>query len=127
VAKRTIQRETIIDSDDLVRKEMNITRMRHSPFTKIQEITGKQARRTIVQGRIIDDSMIEIPPVVQNGEMVTIRVKEGTTVIQADAVSRADGYAGEMIPVYCLATRRMLKGIVQDNGLIHITNARSHQ
>lgn len=122
VAVRKISRKTIISPEDIIIKKVNISRMRNKPFSEAVKLVGKRSIRTIPAGRVFDNAMVEDRPIVDCGSRVRLLVQKGGTIISADAIARSHGYVGEIIPVFCMATRKILKGRIQRDGDVLVKN-----
>lgn len=114
-AARKISRNQTPAAADFVLKRKNITYMRHSPVVNAEVLQGKRAVRTITAGRVLDATMFAFPPLVETGDKVQVVLQRGEAVIKVDGVCRSDGYAGQQIPVYCVATKKILEGTVRDD------------
>jgi flagella basal body P-ring formation protein FlgA len=125
MAKRNIPRNTLLSREDLDVALVDITRMRNKPVLNPEIILGKQAGRTLCKGRILDETMFESPPLVKAGDRVKIQVREGATTIAADGICKGDGRENEEVPVFCLASNKLLKGRVISGGNILIESTRS--
>ncbi len=120
VATHKIERKKLVNDSDLMLEKMNITRMKNSPFMSKEKIVGKVACRTISKGRILDNTMVIKKPVISNGKHIKVVVKAGKTTISADAIARSQGYTGDVIPVYCYATKKTINGKIMSGNMVLI-------
>ena len=124
VATRTIKRNSALSAGDVTMVRMDISRMRNPAFFDPRQLTGRQTCRTIVRGRILDATMVRMPPAVEAGAAVRLLVVRGSTQIGAEGVSRQAGQIGDRIQVYCPATRKTLNGRIQADTSVVIESGR---
>jgi len=68
-------------------------------FTKKDELIGKRLKRMIQKGTIITGDMIEVPPLINKGDKVTMVVESPSFRITAQGISKEDGIHGQIIRV----------------------------
>lgn len=124
VALNPIKRDARIRREDLVIERVDISRMRHNSFDDPAQLIGLQACRTISKGRVIDGSMIRMPPAVEAGSAVRIVIVCGSARVIAEGISRGSGAIGDRIQVYCPMTRKVLRGQIQADSTIVIESGR---
>lgn len=97
-ANADLPRGTIITPDDLQLVERELGDLR-SPFFHPDELVGRVVTRNLRRGDVLGDNMVEIPPAVKRGDVVSISIQRGPLALTALGVARRDGKPGESIPV----------------------------
>ena len=73
-----------------------------------------RARRTIYGNTVLREDLVEMPPLVKRGDLVTILAEVGTLRITALGEVKATGRRGERISVVNLDSRKRLFARVID-------------
>ncbi len=120
VADRRIRRGELISESDLRRERLSVKRGRGRLVVDAGDVIGMRARRSIGAGTPIRRGFVEVPPVVQRGEMVRLRMVHGGLRIETKGVAREDGRAGQVIRVQNTTSRRELTGTVGADGVINV-------
>lgn len=119
VAKRTIAPGRIINKEDLCEEIRDVTHLiPPSPFRSIESVSGKVAKKTIKEGTIITQEMIETPPVIRRGSLVTIQSQFGNVCVMATGKALRDGREGERIMVRNLSSKQSIEAIVVKEGIV---------
>jgi len=114
VAKRTINRHQVVTLDDIKLEMLETTRLKKPFFRNLVDVVGYRTRQIIPEGQIILPHMIESPPLIEQGDIVDIRIFHKN--IQAKAVGKAlkDGWKGDVIPVKNISSGKKVMGKVID-------------
>lgn len=119
VATRTIARGEILSQEDLVfefRDRPAVT----TSFGEIVDYVGKRAVRTLTEGSVVSPAAVEIPPVIERGDRVTIVVRVGLVTVTAPGVARSAGGLGETIPVENSVSGKVVYGLVVSASLVEV-------
>ena len=120
VTTRNIARGEALTADmfTVMRREINSL---NDPFlSAIDEIDGKEAIRSLPQGKTLTYSMIKPEEVIKRGDQVTIMFQSGSVQITATGEARQGGSRGESIKVRNLSTNKIITAEVQDEQLVKI-------
>lgn len=79
---------------------------------------GRLAKVTLNPGRIITPLVVAIPPVVKRGQEAKIVYRNGAVSVTAGAVCRQDGLAGQIITAKSLASQRLVRVRVGEDGTL---------
>lgn len=86
-----------------------------------EKLVGNVARRTLIRGKPIPLMAIRPPFAVRNGQLVTLRYRSGSLIINAKAISLKSAAAGEYIQTRNVDTGRTVSGLVQLDGSILVS------
>ncbi|MFN2355672.1 MAG: flagellar basal body P-ring formation chaperone FlgA [Desulfopila sp.] len=92
-----------------------------NPSTNLRRILGKRLKRTIRAHDVIHSSDVEIPPLIQRGQLVKIIIRTGTMHLSATGVARRDGKQGEIIRVRNVNSNKLIQGRVTAAGTVEVT------
>ena len=98
VAALDLPRGSVLSADDLQLAPLDLTTLR-SPCLSLKDLLGKRLKRSVRMGTAIDRSIVEFPPLVKRGDVVTITAQKGALAVTATGVAGRDGREGEVIPV----------------------------
>jgi len=112
VAVSNIRIKQIITTKDLRIEERDITYLRQTPITNMEEVIGKRATAFIKQGNILTTTLAEYPPYINEGDKVTITSKIGNLLITAPGTSCKDGMIGERISVKNSDSKKIVNGVI---------------
>ncbi|MBD3182240.1 flagellar basal body P-ring formation protein FlgA [Candidatus Poribacteria bacterium] len=119
VAANTIDRQSIIQKDDLKKALRNVSG-KFSFYTEISELTGKRTRLNINNGKIITADMVEEPPIVKRGDLVTIMIKGPGFTITAQGQANENAPRLGTIRVINTASRKELTAKVINSELVKV-------
>jgi len=122
VAIKDIKHNEIIKEEHLGIKKVETTGLKED-FIKDRRIpAGKRAKYSIKKDRIIFNSIIEIPPLINRGDMVNIKIEKGNVVLIAKGEAKKDGRLNEYIPVRIHMTKKDLIAKVEDSNTVVFEN-----
>ena len=91
-------------------------------LTKIEEVQGRVAARTIKEGTAVESVMLQQPIVMDVGSPVTIRVKYHGIEVTANGIAMQRGRLGAKIRVRNVASGKVLRGTVIDATTVEIVS-----
>jgi flagella basal body P-ring formation protein FlgA len=88
-------------------------------FTSIEQVVGKQLRRSLATGLPIDDQMIGEPIVISRAQLITVESVSGGITVSSPGKALSAGAAGELIQVE-LPGRVKVFGTIVDSNIVRI-------
>jgi flagella basal body P-ring formation protein FlgA len=125
----SVQREVLVATERVTRGDV----LRESAFTRQarwvspdtspadpETSIGMSASRTINPGQIVDTQDIEIPLVVQRGDIVSARSIAGSVVVTVRGRARADARRGDLVELESIEgnTRFIVRAVAPGRGVI---------
>lgn len=89
------------------------------------KIVGLTARRLIMPGMVITDSMVNRPVLVKRGDAVILVALQGDMEITAAGQSMQDGYEGQLIRVKNVSSNKIVLGKVMDANRVQVLTYKS--
>ncbi len=99
VARRRLNRHELLSVADLALEWREITKLRGSEVRTLAEALGKRTRRMVAQGEPLRYDELERPPLVRQGEVVTLLVEMKNLNLTMKATALQDGSCGDRIAV----------------------------
>jgi len=99
VARRSIARGSILDTDDLMLRRQAMTRGIDGAFRDVVRVAGSKARSTIAAGAVISQRMVEPVPLVCRGDVVTLVTRGHGFELSTHGTAAEDGVKGQRIKV----------------------------
>lgn len=113
-AAKPIARLQPIQAEDLVLVKLDLTQIPRKSFTSIEDVVGLRARRKIAPQTVLREDLVEKPPLVQRGDMVTVLVNTGGLSITAVGRVRQAGSLGDLIQVMNIDSNKQFQARVLD-------------
>jgi len=114
VLSKTMRRHQRITREDIQLVAMNLTDIPHNAITVDQDILGKRVTKSLLSGTVLRTDIVELPPLVKRGDVVTIAAESGVLQVTALGKAKSNGRQGERIKVLNIDTQKELYGFVVD-------------
>lgn len=122
-AAKMLNRHQLITREDLKEEMVETTDLlRHQPLAQMDSAIGKRAKRPIREGTVLLAQMVEAPPLIRRGGIITIKGEIGN--VHATTLGKAlqDGHDGQRIRVRNLFSKETIEGMVHGSNIVLITN-----
>lgn len=118
VAAREIARGAAVGGGD-VRVETR-TDVREG-FGDVGEVIGREARRAIREGEVLDPRLLTLPIVIKRGDVVSAVVMGAAFQVRSRAEARESGAVGDVIRVQLTGSKKVLRGRVVSAEMVEVT------
>lgn len=122
VAAHDLRIDKPIAAADLRLEERSVAGGAGRYLTKLEEVQGRVAARTIKEGTAVESVMLQQPIVMDVGAPVTIRVNYHGIEVSANGIAMQRGRLGAKIRVRNVASGKVLRGTVVDAATVEIVN-----
>ncbi|RMF93474.1 MAG: flagella basal body P-ring formation protein FlgA [Candidatus Schekmanbacteria bacterium] len=120
VARKKIFRNQIITEKDVtVIRKISDMRTKNN-FSKISDVIGKKATRLIDVNKAITSDMVEEIPLLERGDVVSIRVISNGLMVSALGEVLSKGYQGKKVKVRNIDSGKILKATVMNKKEVRI-------
>ncbi|MBN2467052.1 MAG: flagellar basal body P-ring formation protein FlgA [Deltaproteobacteria bacterium] len=116
--KRPVGRYQVITEDDLTVRKVCLSDVPGTIIMNEDEAVGKRAKRTINAEVLLRTDLLEFPPVVKRGDVVTIVAESGTLRVSTIGEVRQKGYKGEKIKVVNFDSKKEIYARVVDSNTV---------
>lgn len=114
VVRKPMGRYQPIESQDVTVVLKDLTKLPSGYFSDPAEVIGKRVKRTVYGSTVLREDLVELPPLVNRGDVVTIIAEAGALRITARGEAKAKGRKGERISVVNLDSRKRVYARVLD-------------
>ena len=108
LASRELARGEVLGSDAGSWELRDEEKVPHRALSKSSLELGVTARSTIRAGTLVTEAMVEVPPAVKKGDVVSLRYESGALSISTRGLSMRDAAVNEVIPIKNLSSDKMI-------------------
>ncbi|MEW6096166.1 MAG: flagellar basal body P-ring formation chaperone FlgA [bacterium] len=112
ITDKPLNRHHLLTPLDLKIQEREVTYISPVP---LEEVIGKRLKTSVKEGRILTYDLIETPPLINQGDIVTIKKESEFLIVGAKGMAKENGRAGDIIQVKNIDSNKIISGIVEDN------------
>ncbi|MDI6735588.1 MAG: flagellar basal body P-ring formation chaperone FlgA [bacterium] len=112
IAVKPLDRFHVLTPLDVRFEEKEITCLNPAP---LEEIISKRLKIPVLAGKILTYDLIETPPLIKRGDIVTIKMEGEFLIVGTKGVAKEDGRLGDKIRVENRGSKKIIIGIVEDN------------
>jgi len=94
-----IKKGQVLRSEDLTLQKQNLAKLPQRTLTRIDDIIGKAATRTLMAGSVIYPESLTEPYLIKKGDRVTLTVSNPQMRVSTSATAQEDGKHGQIIDV----------------------------
>jgi flagella basal body P-ring formation protein FlgA len=116
-----VARGDLITEADITHREMNISTINGTYFTKTSAVVGMQAKRALKADSVIIGHFIEPPITIKKGDSVLMTAQTNGLVVKIPAVALNNGRIGQQISVRNSQSKRVVKARVSAPGQVTVT------
>ena len=87
-------------------------RARRQKNTPLSELVGKEIKRTVRAGQVLDDSDVRIRPMITKGKAVTLSFIKGGIMLSAQGKALENGGLGDTVRVMNTQSKSVVTGTV---------------
>jgi len=114
VATAPVPRQVLIGARDLRLERRETAGRSDRPFTRIEDVIGKQSTRAIAANEVLTAGAVDRPTLMKRGSVIKLVFETASLRVETSGVAEEGGKAGELIQVKNAASGRMLRGVVVD-------------
>jgi len=114
VARKPLGRYKLITADDVAPRKMNLARLPGNVITTLDGVVGQRVKRTIAVNQVLRSDLIELPPLVNRGDIVTIVAETNNLQVSTLGEVQQKGCRGERIRVENLDSQKEVFALVVD-------------
>ncbi|MFT7129247.1 MAG: flagella basal body P-ring formation protein FlgA [Gammaproteobacteria bacterium] len=115
-----LSKGTLITSEHLQLREMPVSSLNGSYYTKVDAIVGMQAKRNLRADTAVIESFLELPILIKRGESVIVSATSGALRVKIQGTALKDGYEGEQIRVRNSQSKRIINALVTGRGRVSV-------
>ncbi len=120
IAKKPLQKHKAITEDDVVLHKMDLANLPGNVFMDLEAVLGKRTRRAIGSNTVLRTDLIELPPIIQRGDIVVVVAESNGLRITALGKAKRKGRLGDRIPVENFDSKKILHAEIVDSRTVKI-------
>ena len=120
VAAAPLARHELIGAKDLSLERREILARGNRPFTRIEDVIGKQSTRAIEANEIFTSSSVDRPTLMKRGSAITLVFETGSLRVETAGVAEEGGKIGDLIHVKNPSSGKILRGVVLDRRQVRL-------
>ena len=120
VTKRPFGRYKMITEDDICLQKRDISKLPSNIITSSEDVLGKRAKRAINAKTVLRADLIEFPPLVRRGDIVSIIAESDGLKITALGEVKEKGHMGEKIRVVNLDSKKGIYARVLNSNTVRV-------
>ena len=121
VTRRPLGRHKIIRKADISIKRIDISKLQVNIINDPEKVIGRRTKRSIDPATILRTDLVEFPPIVKRGDVVTIIAEADGMRITALGKVKKKGHKGERLKVLNLASKKEIYARVVDANTVKVT------
>lgn len=120
VSRYELPRQHIIEAKDLTTIERDLHTLRGGYSTTVENIVGKQVKRSIRSGNVIYNYQLQLPDIVKKGDKVHVVAKRGSLSVISSGIALSNAAKGEKIRVENQHSTRIIYAKVIGPGEVEV-------
>lgn len=117
---RSFSKGTQLGREDVYFKKMNIFDLSDDYIRQFDRLEKKVLKASVKKDEYLKASLIDQPPLIQKGDMVTLVSKNENLLIVTSGISKEDGFENELIRVENLNSGKLVQGIVKGKTKVEV-------
>ncbi len=118
VATSDIPRGRPISAGLVELRRLSLSGLPGNVATRLEDVAGRVASKTIFPGQIISSRCVELPVLVHRRQSVPVELESGAVHVQTRAVAMMDGRVGETILCSNASSDAQFQGVVRGDGVV---------
>ena len=120
VTKRPLGRYKMITEDDICLQKRDMSNLPSNIITNSEDVLGKRTKRAIYAKTVLRTDLIEFPPLVRRGDIVSIIAESDGLIITALGEVKEKGRMGERVRVVNLDSKKGIYARVLDSNTVEV-------
>jgi flagella basal body P-ring formation protein FlgA len=118
--RRPLAPHAVLTADDLTLGTTEYLPGAPIPVADLQAVIGKRTTKQLAMGDILSETSVELAPVIQAGQQITLEVVVGGIRLLSSATARQAGALGQTIRVYSNQTHKEFTATVVDGKTVRV-------
>jgi len=120
VLTRQVNAGQILDHADFRSMQRNSTHITTTALDKPEHAVGKVLRRTLAAGTVLSSHDVLTPRLIQRGDIVNVITGSARVQVRVTGKALNPGGAGDRISVENLSSHKIVQGVINEAGEVHI-------
>lgn len=120
VASYPLPRHGLVKATDVRLERRDVGMLTHEPLTDLALAVGRRTTRMLAMGAVVASDAVELPPLIQKGDAVTVMVESPGLLVTAKGIAQEGGTVGQLVRVKNTASGREMLGKVESGKTIRV-------
>lgn len=120
VASYPLPRHAVVKATDVRLERRDIGLLTHEPLADLALAVGRRTTRMLAMGNVVASDAVELPPLIQKGDVVTVMVESPGLLVTAKGIAQEGGKVGQLVRVKNTASGREVLGKVESDKTIRV-------
>jgi len=120
VAAAPLARQELIGARDLRVERREMAGRGNRPFSRVEDVIGKQPTRAIEANAVLTASAVDRPTIMKRGSAIKLVFETGSLRVETAGVAEEGGKIGELIQVKNASSGKILRGVVLDGRQVRL-------
>ena len=120
VSPKHLGKFKVVSKEDVRLEKRNLSQLPRNTVSALEEAIGKRTKRVIDANSVITADMLDIPPVVRRGDLVTLIVETDALKITTLGEVKESAIKGETIRVLNVSSQKEIYGMVVDSSTVKV-------
>lgn len=120
VASYPLPRHGLVKATDVRLERRDIGMLTHEPLADLTLAVGRRTTRMLAMGDVVASDAVELPPLIQKGDVVTLMVESPGLLVMAKGIAQEVGKVGQLVRVKNTASGREVLGKVENSKTIRV-------
>ncbi len=117
-AMSDIPRGRTISPADIELRKVALSTAPQGAVTRIEDLTGMVATKTIFPGQILTTRMVDMPVLVRRRQTVPVELRSGAVHVRGQAIALTDARVGDIVACVNPNSREQFYGVVRPDGVV---------
>ncbi len=120
VFSNSLANTQVVSAFDIQLAERDLGMLKQGFYVTSEDVVGKEVRRQINPGTVVTANLLQPAEVIQRGDTVSIQANQGSLKVSMSGEALIDGRVGQQISVRNHSSKRIIKAVVVEPGLVEI-------
>lgn len=120
VTTKPLRRSQTITDDDIIQKTMDLAELPSNYLSTYEEVLGKRTKRKINAGKALRSDLVELPPLIERGDVVFILAESEGLRVSAMGIARESACKGGNIRVVNMDSKKGVYARVIDSTTVKV-------
>lgn len=120
VSVKPLTHGSTVGADDVQLAELNVSQLSGQYLSSLDEVIGKDVKRSITAGLPVQQSQLMPPLMVKRGEAVMIRATSSIVAVKVSGIALTDGRLGEQIRIKNQSSSRIVSATMVGPNLAEV-------
>ncbi len=120
VARHPLAQGETLEADDIDMQRMDISQLSGGYLTQAKMAIGQNLMRPVQAGRPLLSNLLKPPTIIRRGQTITLLARQSAFEVRSMGESLMDGAVGERIKVRNRRSKRIVEGVIDENGVVFV-------